>query len=557
MAADPGRLQKFYEFLQLFTHREIEPGLISAVQLFDLAQGEGAAPGGEQLTRMIEFASRHATAEGRVRLLEVLGRAADLTGGLPRAEDYDPLIRFLTDGARTSGRPEHRALAFRAWTSLTRHHLLVGGRGLATAEGTWEHLQRELGLHGSELAGLVLVEPIWSDPSLPQLPAAALAFLLRATWRCLDLAGRLPAWEQEEVHTLLAALGSHETAASAQAALAAAPPDPEPLVSVSRRLRDAHVHAGKETRSTALAVGRALSRVLAGTEAATAAAVRRHLEAAEEWDLLLGEWLSLLETASDPLSAFASYQRNVLTMLPRYEETCLPAVVSSLLHQLSEVQRSTIALEWLRRGEIDRYPQELAEKCIALANLAVPLDPTDKEGQEAAKWVADAARSRQLRLRPDRSLLQEVLVATRAPKGSLSDLRLAEIRDSVAALPEVDHAMFVEGFLAGALERATNKAEHQQVLAATAGGRPALVEKSYLGFFKAKRKIAWPVSLQAALRFWLAFDGRDTGILAKLEETAQRGLLLVLEHLEPERSRQDRQQAPYGPHRWPCRDPLA
>src|SRR6185295_11847979 len=354
MAAEPDRLQRFYEFLHLFDHRELEPALISAIHLFDLAQAEGAAPGGEQLTRMIEFASRHATAEGRIRLLEVLGRAADLAGGLPRAEDYDPLIRFLADGARSSGRPEHRALAFRAWISLTRHHLLASGRGLANAEGTWEHLRRGLGPHSSELARLVLAESIWSDPRLPQLPIVALAFLLRVAWRCLDLVGRLPAWEQEEIQVLLAALGSHEITASAQAALAAAPPDLEPLVAMSRRLRDAHVHAGKEARAVASAVGRALGRVLAGIEATTAAAVRRHLEAAEEWGLLFGEWLNLLETANDPLATFASYRRNVLAALPRYEKTCLSDVVTSLLQRLSEVQRSAIALEWLRRGEIDR-----------------------------------------------------------------------------------------------------------------------------------------------------------------------------------------------------------
>jgi hypothetical protein len=533
MTEDPGRLQRFYEFLRLFAHRELEPALISAIHLFDLAQGEGAAPGGERLTQMIGFASHHATAEGRVRLLEVLGRAADLAGGLPRAEDYDSLIRFLAGGARATGRPEHRALALRAWLSLARYHLLAGGQGLSTVEGTWEHLWRELGVHGSELAGLVLAEPLWSDPRVPQLPSPAMAFLLRAAWRCLDHARRVPAWEQPEVHTLLAALGGQEVTAAAPAALAAIPPAPEPLVAVSRRLRDAFAAAGKDAQAAARGVGGALGGVLAGIEPKTSAAVRRHLEAAEEWDLLLGEWFRLLEMATDPLGAFDSYRRGILAALARYEETCLPAVVSALLQRLSVPQRSAVALEWLRRGEIDGYPPKLAETCIALANLAVPLDPGNKEGQETAKLVAEAARSRRIQLRPDRPLLQEVWAAVRAPKGSLAGLRLKEIRDSVAALPAADHANFAEGFLAGALERAANKGEHQQILTATAGGRPALVAKPYLGFFKAKRKTAWPESLQAALRFWLAFDGRDESTLAKLEETARQGFLHALKQLEP------------------------
>lgn len=534
MAENPGRLQRFYEFLRLFNHRELEAALISAIHLFDLAQGEGAAPGGDQLTRMIEFASRHATAEGRIRLLEVLGRAAHLAGGLPRAEDYDPLIRFLTDGARATGKSEHRALAFNAWTSLVRHHLLAGGRGLTAAEGMWGHLQSLLAPYASELAALVLAEPIWNDPPLPELPTEALAFLLRTIWRCLELAGRLPVWDQKEVHMLLTAFGSRDAATgSAQAALAAIPSEIEPLAAVSRRLRDAHVACGQEARHAGTALGRALGRVLADLETATATSLRRQLEAAKEWDLLFGEWSGLRETAPDPLSAFASYRRTVLALLPQYEKTCLPAVVTSLLRHLSEAQCAAVSLEWLRDGEVDSFPPDLADRCIAFANLAVPLDPDDKKGQETAKLVAVAARSRKISLLPNRPLLRDVWTAARTPKAPLSDLRLKEIPDSVAALQEAEHSAFVEGCLPGALERGTNKGEHQQVLTAIGTGRPALLEKPYLGFFKAKRKLAWPESLHAALRFWLAFDGRGAGSLAELESVAQRGLLIALEQLSP------------------------
>jgi hypothetical protein len=380
---------------------------------------------------------------------------------------------------------------------------------------------------------LALAEPIWDDPRLPELSTEILAFLLHIAWRCLALAGRLPAWEQEEVQKLLTALGRRDAAtASAQAALAAIPPEAEPLAAMSRRLRDACVSAGREARPTGAAIGRGLGRVLTGLEATTAATVRLHLEAAEEWDLLFGEWYGLLESAADPLGAFASYRQTVLAPLPQYAQICLPGIVSSLLRHLSEDRRPPFALEWLRSGGVDRFPEELAGRCIAFANLAVPIDPADKGGQEAAKLVAEAARSRKIKLLPDRPLLREAWAAARTPKTALSALRLQEVRDAVTALPEAEHAVFAEGFLAQALERVSNKADHQQVLAATAGGRPTLLTKLYLEFFKTKRKLVWPESLHAALRFWLTFDGREEGSLAELELTGQRGLLFVLEKLD-------------------------
>ncbi|HSK80658.1 MAG TPA: hypothetical protein VLQ45_29660, partial [Thermoanaerobaculia bacterium] len=320
------------------------------------------------------------------------------------------------------------------------------------------------------------------------------------------------------------------SAASSQGVLAAIPPAPEPLTAVSRRLRDAYVSSGRDARPTAATVGRGLGRVLAGLRSESATEVRRRMEAAEEWDLLFGEWYNLLEAAADPLEAFASYRRTVLAEFPRYEKVGLPGAVSSLLRHLSEERRPAFALECLRNGDIARLPEELAGRCIASANLAVALDPEDKTGQEAAKLVSEAARSRKVKLQPDRPLLRGVWAAARA-KATLAELRLQETRDAVTALSEAEHTLFAQGFLAPALERGSNKMDHQQALAATAGGRPALLAKPYLDFFKAKRKLAWPESLHAALRFWLAFDGREEGNLSELEPTGRRGLLLALEKL--------------------------
>src|SRR6185369_7442517 len=131
--------------------------------------------------------------------------------------------------------PRHRKVRasgsrFQRLDLLVRHHLLAGGRGLTAAEGMWGHLQSLLAPYASELAALVLAEPIWNDPPLPELPTEALAFLLRTIWRCLELAGRLPVWDQKEVHMLLTAFGSRDAATgSAQAALAAIPSEIEPL----------------------------------------------------------------------------------------------------------------------------------------------------------------------------------------------------------------------------------------------------------------------------------------------------------------------------------------
>lgn len=542
MAGDPERLQRFHAFLGLFDHCDPEPALLFALHLFELSEGEAPAPGGERLTGMIAFASRHARPEERTALLAALGQAAALPGGLPRAEDYDPLIRFLAEGARATGRAEHRALAFQAWTALLRSHLLESGGGLATAEATWGLLRREMAAHAAELAALVLAEPFWREPGprLSRLPAEALVFLLRAVWTCLEFARRLPPWEQEEVAALLAALASRggDATATSRAALAAVPADAEPLLAVSRHLRDHYLRAGLDAQSAGTGVGRALGRALALAGQASAAPVRRRLEAEAEWDLLLGEWLDLVDSAADPLAAFTAYRQSVFAQLPRYEETCFLTVAGSLLRRLPGERQPALALDWLRGGEIDRLSPELAVECVGHANRAVPLDPEDRGGEEAAGLVAEAARRRRIELRPNRPLLRRAWTTARAAQTSLRDFRLEDLGGSLAALPEDEHAAFLDGFFLPALERVGSQRDHQQVLLAAAGDRPELLAKLYPAFFKARRKAPWPESLHGALRFWLTFEARgkteESRRLAGLAEAGRKGLLLALARLKPE-----------------------
>jgi hypothetical protein len=304
---------------------------------------------------------------------------------------------------------------------------------------------------------------------------------------------------------------------------------------VSRRLRDlCCVQAGREKRLVATEIGRGLGQVLRAGEPAAAMSVRRHLESEQEWDLLFGEWLGLLNDPGDPIQTFSRYQKEILESFPRYAAASFHAVANTLLHKLTEEQKAAISLEWLRRGDIDRLPEEIATPCIASANLAVPLDPEDKGGQEAAKLVSEAAQARGITLSPDRPLLREAWRAARTTKTALSDLRLEEISKSFKDLPDNEKTAFAEGFLPAALEKGKNNGDHQQVLSAMAGERPAFLEKAYLDFFKLKRKPLWSQSLQSALRFWLTFDSRkDKGRIAPLEETGQRGLLLILEQLGP------------------------
>lgn len=540
MAEDPGLLERFYSFMRLFEHRQPEPDLVFALNLFELSTDQGKPPEGDRLAAMIAFASRHATAEGRAELLDLLGRAVERSGGLTRAEDFEILIRFLAEGARSTGRPQHRALVFSAWRLLLRK-LLTEGQGLESAESTWGTLHQHLSGHASELAELVLAEPLHGGAAdLGKLPPEILTFLLRVTWSCLDLASRSPAWSQLEIAQIADALaGRAEPVRTAQGALEAIPRQAEALAGFGRLLAERWTQARSEKNfEIRIAIGRALGRALASGTPQTAADARRLLDNRNTWEILLGEWVEILNRERDPKAAYAEYRRSVMAVHAEYEQRWGSWIASCLLKRLPETERASLALTWLRDREIDRFSEELTGECLALANSAVPLDPDAEGGGETARLVAESAARLGRALQPDRPALRKALTAARTPHTTLKDLSLAEIRKAVPALQPNEYADFLSVFLQPALERTENFGDHQKVLLAVwSPQHRKVLEKSYLAFFKSQPGNPRPEPLQVALKFWLLFDrGREEmSCLAPLEETARDGLVLALEKLKPKK----------------------
>lgn len=550
LAEDPQSLEDFETFLRLFEHDRPEPELAAAAHLFELSRGRLGSLAGSKLAGMITFASRYANAEGKVALLEALGRAASLQGALERPEDGALLLPFLSEGARATGRAEHRALVFATWSALLRDQVLARGAGLEIAETAWTRIRSDLSGHGAELSAHLLAQPVWSEPQqwLAGRSAEVLSFLLRITRTALREAGRQPVWTQPEIALLAEAMLARDEEITGQCMplLQAAGDDAAALSSLALlavKIRE----GGTPSEPVQLGVGRALGRVLGALRPEVALETRRSLEAQEKWRLLLGEWMDLCEGARDPLAALERYRREVLDAMPDYRNTCGSSVAFLALRHVPEAQRPAVALRWLVEGEVDRFPDKTAGECVKLANLAVPLDPDAPEGDKGAECVARAAHRLKLSLEPDRPRLRQALATIQQP-GRLPQPLLDEVRKTVPGLSAADYDLFVSRFLPAALEKVDNLKEHQEVLLAVlhpAGLDP--LRRSYLAFFGAKRKISWPESLQAALKFSLSQTaGPEAARLSSLERIAREGVLGVLSKLKPkEIERIDRSLRPW------------
>jgi hypothetical protein len=534
LAEDPDDLKRFFEFMGFFVHRRIEPELVSAIHLFELRSERELPLTGETLAAMIRFAATHATVEGRATLLETVAAALERSGGLQRAEDYAGVIHFLVDGAELTRQPRHRTLAFAAWLQLLDEHLLRQTRGLDVAVAGWNHFARMPATARAELVRGFLEPKRWSrwQPSLPELPPEILTFLLRLAWHCLDAVGRRPAWEQPEIEGLTTALvqGSDDLVTRAQSLLEAVPADGEALAAMASLAARSH---GRGDPKSCGAVGQAIGRLLSHLDNSVAAATRRNLDAAEAWDVLFGEWLEICGTTRNLLDAFRRYEQSVLAVLPGYDSRCRARVAESVLELLPEKERVSLALDWVRRDEIDRFPDDLSRRAIELANRAVPLTRNGRDGDETARLVAEAAGRLRIGLQPDRPRLRRILGSVKVAR-SLADLDLAAVEPALAGLAPADYEEFLEGFLQPAFLLTGNRNEQQKLLVATVRSEHlSLFEEAYRDALRLRHKTPWPECLQSVLKLWLDFDGKaaETRSLAPLEKVALDELARILSKL--------------------------
>lgn len=540
LAACPERHEELVRFMELFGAGMPDSALTSVVDLFRFAHGEEFSCSDRRFAEAVEVASEWTTGDGRRQLLDALAGAA-CRNGLGGPSEYGILIRFLVEGV-AGGEQEGRRRVFDVWWSFARRSWSGSEEASARIEELWRAVEPVFADRSSEAVELLAAavsESLAEGP--PSIPVSTV--LLRISLSSLERMGESRPWSREAPRALLDALGR---AGAPETALSAVRSDGEALVAVTYRLLDTGLdglggwdsEAGREFQGT---IGRALGNVLAHVPDSRASEVRAKLAADERWDVLFGEWVGILDGAHDLRNRYRAYRSRVLDVLPGYRDARESEIVKSLLDRSGRDEARKQAATWVEDGSLDRFGDELAARCLALANEALPLVPGDAESERLnrlAEAVEAAAERHSVELAPDRPFLYRSSKALRARKTALDADFRKRLGNAVSGLPSEEASDYLEVALPLALERASNLADHRQMLAALVPkGTVGAAIEGYRSFIR-NHKSRFPPSLKAALRFWLRFDPSDPEAchLATLQKDAQDELVRMLAEL-PQRTR--------------------
>jgi hypothetical protein len=468
-----------------------------------------------------------------VRLLGVLGAAAEVETTRLTAEDLQRLLRFLSQGAAETGLEDHRNLAFRTWLSLVRGHVVASGAAVQTARSELEDLWKRFPEGRSALAGLFFAEPFWT--SLPKLSLDAGLFLLETSFRGFVALDREPTWETGPVPVLVdRAVEAGAISAMARPLFDSFPRDPDALWWLTDRLIR-HQQGGptKDEKQRVEGLGRALRPALSRLDPQAAHRYRSRLEAEGLFNILLGEGLEWCEKCPDPSVAYLEYEKAVLSRMPAFSKEARDLVVQKLFQTLSEGRRSGVAVEWLRSESFKKLSNTTASRIVEFANSAVSLRGRDPAGDDTEEIVRSMAKKLSIRLMPDRPFLREAIRNVRNARTPLKGLDPAALRASASALAPAEYQEFLREFFLPGLERSLSIQDHRIMLAAIfSATRSQEMQAAYAEFFEKQRDPAWTRAMEAALNHWIHATPRESAGLEPVLETARTGLIGVFLRLE-------------------------
>ncbi len=472
MATEPNTLAAFFQFMRFFDHETLEPDLLWATRLFRLSREPPRELVEKDLSAMMAFADRWATPDARDGLVEIIGDGIISAGGLNRPDDYRNAIRFLAKEAARSGLRRHANLVENVFRSLLNALLAWDGSESDVGAEAWKLVKATCTKDSDTTARRLLEEPPWigQEMRLDRVGRASLRVFFSITWDCLRQVGNPEPWNEESIKLLSRALVASASSPmdGIQGLFNSLPAEPRCLAdTIAWAVRNLG-SAGDLGRAHGLMIGQALGGVLASIPEEVAQQVRVRLDAAELFDVLLGEWHWLAAQASglvDVRRSYAAYSKRVLPLVPAYAKNCAAAILMSALDRLSPADSVVAISSWLSEGCIAPLPPEDQRRLFEHANASLRIGEHEPLRTTVTDVIYEHVTRLKLTLRPNRTAICRVLAAWEQDPVA-ARLMSREFQQALRGVDSVEYRAIASKFLKAAFPAAISPKDHQDILAA-------------------------------------------------------------------------------------------
>jgi hypothetical protein len=512
MAEQPELAAAFHAFMAGVAHDEIGPELPQLLSVFRMSRGDKTGLALPAMVDALHVTARHVIPALRASLFEPLADAAVWSAAEGTPEQVLSLLSALAQGVEAATAGAERPPLARTWLRCFETVRTTGRWSVLPALSESRDAIAALAPDAERSISLTLLSTSESAAigaalaTIPVESSIAIEWLIGEVLRSARSAGTPSTTGPVQAVVAAARERAGRDRNVAVAILRAFGTDPSGLAAACTALASGSVAA--ETAQRGESAGRALFAVLRALPEAERTAVRRELDREDTWQILFGEWLATLEASRGHRDVYAEYCNGVLRELPGFDRACRGPIARTFAEALDEPARGAAALNWVRVGEVDRFPPMIQRWCIEAAAATIPFSRDVPGGADAARLVAERAQRLEMHLEPDRPFLRLLLERVESPRATPELLELARLPTALRRIEPRQYGEFLRGFLRPALSRA-DEDDHAQVLrAAFVAADAASFADAYAETLSASGRDELPVgAVSAALRFWLACEG--------------------------------------------------
>jgi hypothetical protein len=514
-------LSRFHQLLDGCSFPEVSEGLLLPLRMMQFMQGDIPPPDTAEFRQWTDFVARYATPAAKKLLAGLL--ASTTTTALPATVQGD-LLRLQIEISQAGGE-QLQAPLFVRWLAMLKVEAANPHAELSAVEDAWHLLARDFRPALPAFSQRYLSDQLWN--SLGQASPRLLLLLMRTL---LDIGMALPGTDISQAMNRLAnafAGGRYDPASLGESLAAACTANRNLMVVLAESMLQAYyARTPSDTaQSMAILFGRGMSRQF--PSGAEISQLRRSLEKAGCYDILLGEWHEMLASQPDPLELCRSYSQTVLVDLPAFAREHSSIILTSAWGAVAEVRRPAAALLWLEKGSIAGTPPAFQKKIVEWANEGLRFDTHDRMAA-TAPLVARGAEQLRIVLVPNRPWLEGLLREPLNFEKCEPNFK-GTFQEELAQLGRTEYSVFISRFLSHHICGATTVDQHRRVLALTlsssrrselADGYAAALEMVSPGFSDA--------ACSATVNFWLTCPPADFDAMPELWKGAKRGLAAAL-----------------------------
>lgn len=530
MASDPGQLENFQSFAALFDVYNVGPDLLHLLRLYQLQNGEQLSLTTSEISAVLQFIVACAKPGAFARVLGAMGDVTRSLCDTATSEDWALVIRFLAEGAATTGEAEHLRGACQAWVDAFDHFVIEQRREDDSVLAIRAEVESRFTDGASAMALVFLAKEHldWMWVHVSQLSGSSLNVVMTELERSCRQLGREPTCQAQEIYSLIEAVLSLHPGHPPDLQWAFTPykTDVEGISSIVTRtvsILEVQTHdsdVADETWSPALgSVGRSLAHVLGAAGDDFRFRVLNKLKENDRFaGVLIGEWEAFIDRAANKIEAHDFYERNVLSDDSEVTQKLRDELATALLKVLPQEHQRRQARDWVESGRCRRLSNEVAGIVLALAIQDVTLATEDQASEHLAGLIVPELVERKLRLDLNRlemrSAARRVLSEERDTNG---------IRRLVQKSDQATYREFLEIVLPRLLSTALTKAAIRKVLASLAvDPHMTIFAEAYAAYLTQRPKDSFDTVDVAAIVFWLKLDASDAtwSTLGQLKQPA-------------------------------------